>query len=326
MTLLAVEGLNVTLATDAGPVAVVHDVGFTLDRRETLGIVGESGCGKTMTALALMGLLPEAARTAGRILFDGEDLLAADEARLCSLRGDRLAMIFQEPTTALNPVHTVGHQVAEVLMLHRDMAETAALAEARRLLDMVGLPRAAERLAAYPHQLSGGQRQRVMIAMALACKPDILVADEPTTALDVTVQAQILDLIGELVRELGMALVLITHDLGVVGQVTDRVAVMYAGRVVESGPTEAIFAKRAHPYTQGLFKARPSHAGQGRAAGTAARLATIPGLVPDPRSPPPGCAFAPRCPHAIEICRRPPPLVAIGESHDALCHRVGEWT
>jgi peptide/nickel transport system ATP-binding protein len=324
MALLEVDRLSVALATGSGPVTVVRDVGFTLDRRETLGIVGESGCGKTMTALAIMGLLPESAQATGRIRFDGEDLLAADEARLCRLRGDRLAMIFQEPMTALNPVHTVGHQIAEVLMLHRDATEAAGLAEARRLLDMVGLPQAGERLAAYPHQLSGGQRQRVMIAMALACRPDILVADEPTTALDVTVQAQILDLIGDLVRELGMALVLITHDLGVVGQVTDRVAVMYAGRVVESGPTEAIFARRAHPYTQGLFKARPSHAGQGHAG--LVRLETIPGVVPDPSAHPPGCTFAPRCPRAIEICRQPPPLVALGGDHDALCHRVREWT
>jgi peptide/nickel transport system ATP-binding protein len=324
MTLLAVEGLNVALATGTGPVGIVRDVGFALDRRETLGIVGESGCGKTMTALAVMGLLPEMARATGRILFAGEDLLAAAETRLCALRGNRIAMIFQEPMTALNPVHTVGDQVAEVLMLHRGMAESVALAEARRLFEMVGLPQAGERLAAYPHQLSGGQRQRAMIAMALACGPDLLVADEPTTALDVTVQAQILDLIGDLVRELGMALVLITHDLGVVGQVTDRVAVMYAGRIVESGPTEAIFARPAHPYTQGLFKARPSHAGRGYAG--AGRLETIPGVVPDPRAMPPGCAFAPRCPQALELCRREPRREFLGQGQDALCHRVREWT
>jgi peptide/nickel transport system ATP-binding protein len=328
MTLLAVESLSVTLAADSGPVTVVHDVGFALERRETLGIVGESGCGKTMTALALMGLLPDAARPAGRILFDGEDLLAAGEDRMCQLRGDRIAMIFQEPMTALNPVHTVGHQVAEVLMLHRGQGERAALAEALRLLDMVGIPRARERLRAYPHQLSGGQRQRVMIAAALACRPDILLADEPTTALDVTVQAQILDLIGELVRELGMALVLITHDLGVVGQVTDRVIVMYAGRVVENGPTEAIFTRRAHPYTQGLFAARPSQAGPRHAGQTSrqARLETIPGIVPDPRVAMVGCSFAARCRHAVDLCRSvPPPLVPIDDGHTALCHRVREW-
>ena len=323
MTLLTVDRLSVNLQGESGPVALVRDVSFTLDRRETLGIVGESGCGKTMTALALMGLLPEAARAEGRILFDGEDLVTADEARLCALRGDRIAMIFQEPMTSLNPVHTVGAQVAEVLRLHRAMGEGEALAEALRLLDLVGIPKARERLSAYPHQLSGGQRQRVMIAAALACRPDILLADEPTTALDVTVQAQILDLIGELVREFGMALVLITHDLGVVGQVTDRVIVMYAGNVVESGPTETIFAKRAHPYTQGLFAARPRHAGRTSQRG---RLDTIPGVVPDPSAVIAGCRFADRCRHAVDIChRQPPPLVPIGADHDALCHRVREW-
>jgi peptide/nickel transport system ATP-binding protein len=323
MALLSVDKLSVNIQGTSGPVALVRDVSFTLDRRETLGIVGESGCGKTMTALALMGLLPEAARAQGRILFDGEDLVGADEARLCALRGDRIAMIFQEPMTALNPLHTVGAQVAEVLRLHRAMGEREALVESLRLLDLVGIPKARERLSAYPHQLSGGQRQRVMIAAALACRPDILLADEPTTALDVTVQAQILDLIGELVREFGMALVLITHDLGVVGQVTDRVIVMYAGNVVESGPTEAIFAKRAHPYTQGLFAARPRHAGKASHRG---RLDTIPGVVPDPDAAIAGCRFAERCRHAVDLCKlQPAPSIPIGNSHSALCHRVREW-
>jgi peptide/nickel transport system ATP-binding protein len=315
--LLAVERLAVAIPGERGPVMLVREVDFAIGRGDILGIVGESGSGKSMTALALMGLLPDQAIASGRILLDGEDLLAAGEPRLCQLRGDRIAMVFQEPMTALNPVHTVGAQIAESLMLHRGLAHGAALAEAERLIDRVRLPEPRARLMAYPHQLSGGQRQRVMIAIALACAPDILIADEPTTALDVTVQAQILDLIHDLVEESGMAMILISHDLGVIHDVTDRVLVMYAGKVVESGPTVELFGRRGHPYTEALFGALPQ---------TGARhgpLIAIPGTVPEPASVGPGCAFADRCRLAIAACRSgEPPWRRIGPAHRALCLRA----
>jgi peptide/nickel transport system ATP-binding protein len=318
VTLLRVQNLAVHMPSVAGPIPLVRDVSLDLERGETLGIVGESGCGKSMTALALMGLLPERAVATGRIEFDGEELLAASEARMCEIRGNRMAMIFQEPMTALNPVHTVGQQIAESLMLHRGLARASALDEAVRLLDQVRLPEPRARLGQFPHQLSGGQRQRVMIAIALACKPDILIADEPTTALDVTVQAQILDLIHDLVEELGMALILISHDLGVVGDITDRVLVMYAGRIVESGPTVDLFDRRAHPYTRGLFGALPE---PGRTRGE--RLFAIPGTVPDPKDEIEGCAFAERCEYAESACRRgEPPWISVSERHFALCRRT----
>jgi peptide/nickel transport system ATP-binding protein len=317
--LLAVERLAVAIPGDLGPTMLVRAVDFAIGRGDILGIVGESGSGKSMTALALMGLLPEPAIASGRVLLDGEDLLAAGETRLCQLRGDRIAMVFQEPMTALNPVHTVGAQIAESLMLHRGLAHGSALAEAARLVDRVRLPEARARLMAYPHQLSGGQRQRVMIAIALACAPDILIADEPTTALDVTVQAQILDLIHDLVEESGMALILISHDLGVIHDVTDRVLVMYAGKVVESGPTVELFRRRAHPYTEALFGALPQ-TGAGRGP-----LVAIPGTVPEPASVGPGCAFADRCRLAIAECRASePPWRQIGPGHRALCLRAEE--
>jgi peptide/nickel transport system ATP-binding protein len=318
MALLAVDRLAVHMPTRRGPVPLVREVSFTIEKGETLGIVGESGCGKTMTALALMGLLPDGAIPSGEIRFEGENLLAVPEDRLCKLRGNRLAMIFQEPMSALNPVHTVGHQIAESLILHRGLYQADAAAEAVRLLELVRMPEPKARLAQYPHQLSGGQRQRVMIAIALACQPDILIADEPTTALDVTVQAQILDLIHDLVDELGMALVLISHDLGIVGDITDRVLVMYAGRVVEAGPTVDLFRRRAHPYTRGLFGALPD---PGLARGS--RLYAIPGTVPDPWRVMPGFAFAERCQLVEPACREAlPPDVAVGPSHRALCRRT----
>jgi peptide/nickel transport system ATP-binding protein len=266
-----------------------------------------------MTALAVMGLLPAAARAAGSIALAGEELVGAPERRLCALRGDRMAMVFQEPMTALNPVHRIGDQVAESLILHRGLARGAARARAADLLARVGIDRPQARLDAYPHELSGGQRQRVVIALALACAPDLVIADEPTSALDVTVQAQIVELLGQLADESGMALVLISHDLGVIGQLADRVVVMYAGAVAEEGPTADVFRRRVHPYTEGLFGALPQRGG-GR------RLRAIPGTVPAPADLPPGCPFHGRCPRGQDVCRdTPPPWVEAGPGHRARC-------
>jgi peptide/nickel transport system ATP-binding protein len=315
--LLDVQDLTVTLQTAAGPGRAVRDLSLRLDRGQTLGIVGESGCGKSMTALALIGLLPENAATSGRVLLDGDDLLAKDEAALCDIRGNRIAMIFQEPMTSLNPVHRIGRQIAEPLRLHRGLDDKAARAEALRLLDRVGMPNAARRIDAYPHELSGGQRQRAMIAIALSCGPDLLIADEPTTALDVTIQGQILELIGELVREDNMALVLISHDLGVIAETVDNVLVMYGGLAVERGPAARLFQRLAHPYSQGLFRALP------RLEPDPPRLATIAGSVPELAELPAGCPFAGRCPLTIEACWTvPPPVEIVSRDHSAACHRL----
>jgi peptide/nickel transport system ATP-binding protein len=320
MPLLEVESLTVTLSTNRGPADAVRNVSFALDRGETAGLVGESGCGKSITALALMSLLPERARTAGSVRLDGRDLATLGEDQLCALRGDRMAMIFQEPMTSLNPVQTIGRQVAEPLILHKGMSRAAARERALHLLDRVGLPNPAARLDQFPHQLSGGQRQRVMIAMALACDPDLLIADEPTTALDVTIQGQILDLILDLVEERGMALLLISHDLGVIAETTRRMMVMYGGSVVEAGPPAEVFARMAHPYTRGLFAARPT-----LGFATKAPLATIAGVVPELADLPPGCPFANRCPLMIPACNDglPPPL-SIGPDHVSRCIRAHE--
>ena len=326
MALLEVNNLTVTLATARGPANAVRGVSFALERGETVGLVGESGCGKSITALALMGLLPEGARVKGAVRLDGRDLVGLDEAQLCALRGDRIAMIFQEPMTSLNPLHPIGRQIAEPLVLHRSLGWAQARARALELLARVGIPDPARRIEAYPHQLSGGQRQRVMIAMALACDPDVLIADEPTTALDVTIQGQILDLIEDLVAERGMALILISHDLGVIAETVDRVMVMYGGRVIERGPVEAVFADLAHPYTQGLFAAVPK-LGQGRSGGYTGRLATIPGIVPELADLADGCSFADRCRLAIDSCRAAtPPLIGVNNAaaHDAACIRLDE--
>ena len=312
--MLAVENLTVALPMAGDLVPVLSGVSFALEKGESVGLVGESGSGKSMTALALMGLLPHGARVAGRIGFDGRDLLAASEPALCALRGRRLGMVFQEPMTALNPLHSIGAQVAEPLRLHEGLSRRQAAARARALLARVGLAPPRVTPEHYPHQLSGGQRQRVVIAIALACGPDLLIADEPTTALDVTVQAQVLDLIAGLAADAGMALLLITHDLGVVSQTVDRVMVMYAGRVVEQGPTRDVFGAMAHPYTRALFAASPHEAG--------GVPAPIPGQVPDPRHRPPGCAFAPRCGRAEADCTTAvPPLRPPGQSaaHLAAC-------
>ena len=313
--LLELRGLRVQLPGARGPVQALRGVSFSMARGEKLGLIGESGCGKSLTALAILGLLPEGAQLHGSLRLNGEELVGRPDDALARLRGDRVAMVFQEPMTALNPLHTIGAQVAEPLRLHRGLDARAARAEALRLLERVRLPNAAQRLDAWPHQLSGGQRQRVMIAMALACGPDLLIADEPTTALDVTLQHEVLMLIDELVQGSGMALLLISHDLGVMARHVQRLLVMYAGMVVESGPTAAVFAERAHPYTRGLYAARPR---LGATRGTL--LPTIPGRVPDLADLPAGCAFADRCEYAGDDCRRaPPPALGVGAQHVARC-------
>jgi len=316
--LLQVRDLTIELQTQRGPAVAVREVGFSLQAGETLGLVGESGSGKSLTAMALLGLLPEQARVTGSIVFDGRELVGQREPALRTLRGDRIGMIFQEPMTALNPVHTIGDQVAEPLRLHRGMGRAQARQEAIALLDRVGIADAARRVDAYPHQFSGGQRQRITIAMALACGPRLLVADEPTTALDVTLQRQILALLRELVAERGMALLLISHDLGVIAQNVQRVLVMYGGAVVESGPTASVFADAMHPYTLGLLAARPDlRTAKGQ------RLATIPGTVPELVDLPKGCPFAGRCAWTIPECGAVfPPAYEVGPGHAARCIRL----
>ena len=318
MALLEVKDLGVGLQTQRGRADAVRHVSFTLQRGETLGLIGESGCGKSITAMALLGLLPENATVSGSIRFDNQELVGSADAALRRLRGNRIGMIFQEPMTALNPLHTIGHQVAEPLRLHRGVSRDDSLKQAVALLERVGIADAARRVHAYPHQFSGGQRQRVTIAMALACGPDLLIADEPTTALDVTIQGQILDLISDLVRERGMALLLISHDLGVIAQNVSQMLVMYGGTVVESGPTSTVFAHRAHPYTRGLFGARPQ---VGAARG--ARLTTIVGSVPELVDLPAGCPFFDRCPLAVSECAVTLPAPSnLGPSHQASCLRL----
>jgi len=314
--LLSVQNLRVALETAHGQVEALRGLNFDMQRGEKVGLIGESGCGKSLTALATMGLLPARSQVIGSIALDGTELIGMPDEDMCKIRGARIGMIFQEPMTALNPLHTIGHQIAEPLLLHQRMTVSAAKLRTIELLERVQLPRAKERLQAYPHQLSGGQRQRVMMAMALACQPDILIADEPTTALDVTVQKEVLALISQLVSEDGMGLLLISHDLGLMRDQVDRVMVMYGGAVVESAPTEALFQTRLHPYTQGLFAARPQ---LGLKRGT--RLSTIPGQVPDLSNWPSACAFADRCAHAEASCRASlPALVQVSEpSHFVRC-------
>jgi peptide/nickel transport system ATP-binding protein len=316
--LLDVANLSVDLPTSGGVRRIVRDASFTLDHGQTLGIVGESGSGKTMTALALMGLLPDGATTSGAILFEGRDLLAMSEPALRELRGDRVAMIFQEPMTALNPLHSIGRQIAEPLILHRGLSEADAFRQAVTLLERVGLPDPARRARAYPHQLSGGQRQRAMIAMALGCEPRLIIADEPTTALDVTVQAQILDLIADLCARSDMALILVSHDLAVIAQNCERVLVMYGGMAMESGRTLDVLERPAHPYTQALLRARP-HVGGRRGE----RLQAIAGAAPAAGAMPKGCPFAERCPLTIPACvdALPPPAM-LGGDHIAHCIRI----
>jgi len=319
MTLLEVENLAVEIETDGGTARLLDGIDLAMDAGDWHGIVGESGCGKSMTALALMGLLPERARAMGQIRFAGRELLGLDEAALCRIRGAEIGMIFQEPMTALNPVHPIGRQIAEGLRHRRGLGRADAERRAVEAMRRVGLDPRAFSPELYPHQLSGGQRQRVMIAMVLARRPKLLIADEPTTALDVTVQAAILKLIAEIADETGMALLLITHDLGVIAAIAETTHVMYAGRVVETGPTDSVFRQLAHPYLRGLFDALPKDLLAPEARG--GRLAAIAGRVPDPIERHPACAFAPRCAFADHRCRaeRPgfEPLAAPG--HRVAC-------
>jgi peptide/nickel transport system ATP-binding protein len=308
--LVVVDRLAIAFDDRVQPIEAVRDVSFTLASGDTLGIVGESGSGKSMTARALIGLLPEGAQVSGTIAFDGQTLRAASERDWQGLRGRRIGMVFQEPMTALNPTSRVGDQIAEGLILHGVMTARAARAEALRLMERVGIARARERIGAYPHELSGGQRQRVMIAMALACKPSLLIADEPTSALDVTIQAQIVALLAELRAEYGLTLIVISHDLGVIADLAERTLVLYGGRVMEEGSTAALFRAPAHPYTRGLLAARP-----GRHRQKGEHLDAIPGNVPSAADFPPGCPFYGRCPEATERCRLDvPPPVACGDT------------
>ena len=319
MPLLDVRDLRTTFTSEGHTFAAVDGVSFTLEAGRTLGLVGESGCGKSVTALSIMGLVPKPPGdiAGGEIHFEGDDLLKLDAAGMRELRGNRIGMIFQEPMTSLNPAFTVGDQIAEVIIRHRNVSKAKADAQALEMLKRVHIPSPEARFHDYPHRLSGGMRQRVMIAMALACSPVLLIADEPTTALDVTIQAQILDLMRELREATGTAVILITHDLGVIAEVADDVAVMYAGRIVERAPVAALFDAPQHPYTIGLLGSIPQlHLEQDR-------LAAIEGQVPTPSKPVSGCRFHPRCPFAIERCRvEDPPLMTIRPHHDAACWRA----
>jgi peptide/nickel transport system ATP-binding protein len=299
--------------------SVVRSLNLRINRGGSFGLVGESGSGKSVTWLGALGLLPSTASVSGQALLEGENLMTASPQRLAHIRGGRIGLIFQDPGSALNPIHRVGAQVMEALRAHRGLTGAAAREEARHLFDQVGIPDASRRVDLYPHELSGGQNQRVMIAMALAGQPDLLIADEPTTALDTTIQAQILDLLDRLRRETGMALVLISHDLSVVAELCSTIAVMYAGRIVEHAPTDALFDRPAHPYTRGLLAAVPPLTGPRQ------RLISIPGNVPEPWNMPSGCAFAPRCPLAAEACATGvPPMRAVSPGHNAACLRVVE--
>ncbi len=320
--LLHVENLTIDFDTHHGPVRAVDGVSFTLAEGETLGLVGESGCGKSVTSLALLGLIPvpPGRIVAGSVRFDGFECIGAPEKTLRTMRGKAMSMIFQEPMTALNPVFTVGHQLVDVLRRHERLDRVQARKRGVEMLERVGIPRAAERMAEYPHELSGGLRQRIMIAMALACRPRLLIADEPTTALDVTTQAQVLAEIRELTEALGTAVILVTHDLGVIAEVCDRVAVMYCGQIVEQAPVDAVFRQPRHRYTEGLVAAVPRIREL-----PVDRLPTIPGTVPEPGRWPSGCRFAPRCAHADDACRaEQPALRRTGEADVACLHPAGD--
>lgn len=320
--LLELKNLSVDIESPRGKASILRGVDMTLSRGERLGIVGESGSGKSMAALAIMGLLPDSARMRGGLKFSGEDLVVAGEDRLCTLRGRRIAMIFQEPMTALNPVQSVGDQVAEGPRLQLGLNRRQAMDRAESLLERVDLPSAKFSPSLYPHQLSGGQRQRVMIAIALASEPELLIADEPTTALDASIQMGILDLIVGLTRERQMGLIIISHDLGVIARTTERMAVMYAGRFVETGRTSDLLTSMAHPYSQGLYRAMPRHAARSdQPARSRPRLPTIPGTVPDPYLPIQGCAFSNRCRHVETDCRTEKPrLEVVAPAHSVACH------
>jgi peptide/nickel transport system ATP-binding protein len=320
--LLSVRDLVTSFRTDSGVLRAVDHVSFEVPRGTTVALVGESGCGKSVTALSILRLLasPPARIEGGTVEFEGRNLLALPEREMRAVRGDAVSMIFQEPMTSLNPVYTVGWQIVEAVRLHRKKSRQDARARAVELLRLVGLPDAETTVDSYPHQLSGGQRQRVMIAMALACEPRLLLADEPTTALDVTIQAQILALLGDLQKRFSMSILLITHDLGVVAEHASRVVVMYAGRVVETAPVRDLFARPMHPYTRGLLESIPRPGVR-----TGRRLRAIEGLVPDMRNVPAACRFADRCPMRVERCtREEPELVSVGPGRMSRCWRSSE--
>jgi peptide/nickel transport system ATP-binding protein/oligopeptide transport system ATP-binding protein len=321
--LLEVDRLKTHFFTDDGVVRAVDGISFGLEPRQTIGIVGESGCGKSVTSLSIMRLYPSPPGRVvdGRIMFKGRDLVRISREEIRKIRGDEISMIFQEPMTSLNPIFRVGRQLSETVMLHQGLSKKAALDKSVEMLDLVGIPSAKNRLRDYPHQLSGGMRQRVMIAMALSCNPDLLIADEPTTALDVTIQAQILDLMNRLKDEVGTAIIFITHDLGVIAEMAREVAVMYAGVVVEKAGVEDLFAHPRHPYTQGLLGSLPR---PDRDAGAKTKLAAIPGIVPSLLDLPRGCRFMDRCRQAMEVCgRQEPELVDQEDGHYVRCWLYG---
>jgi peptide/nickel transport system ATP-binding protein/oligopeptide transport system ATP-binding protein len=321
MTLLQVTDLTTAFRTASGEVTAIENVSFTLEKGEILGIVGESGSGKSVTALAIMGLLPRppARILGGSIIFENQDLLKLSDRSMQRLRGPGIAMVFQEPMTSLNPVFTIGEQIMETIKAHESLSQKATFARAVEMLEKVGIPSAATRMTDYPHQLSGGQRQRVMLAIALVCRPRLLIADEPTTALDVTIQAQILELLMDLRDEFGMAIMMITHNMGVIAETADRVLVMYAGRTVEQAPVTRLFDHPLHPYTQGLLSCVPT------LDQDQDRLVAIPGSLPEPSRRPPGCRFSARCTHAISACSETiPPLDRYDPNHDAACIRIRE--
>jgi oligopeptide/dipeptide ABC transporter ATP-binding protein len=321
-TLLNIENLKTYFRTEAGEARAVDGISFSIDRGETLGLVGESGCGKSVTSLSIMRLIPD---PPGRIIegsinYRGRNLVELSDTEMQKVRGNDIAMIFQEPMTSLNPVYTCGFQIDEAVILHQNLAPAAARVKTVEMLHLVGIPDPEQRANEYPHQLSGGMRQRVMIAMALSCNPDVLIADEPTTALDVTIQAQILELLEKLQRELGMAVLMITHDLGVIAEVADRVAVMYAGKIVETADVNGIFEQPRHPYTIGLLESIP------KLHEKKEKLSVIPGTVPDATRFPEGCRFAPRCSRAQDVCRsEAPPLLTVEDSEAEPEHAVACW-
>jgi peptide/nickel transport system ATP-binding protein/oligopeptide transport system ATP-binding protein len=317
-SLLEVRGLRTYFDTDRGLFRAVDGIDFAVGRGKTVGLVGESGCGKSVTSLSVMGLVAEPGRVeADAVTFDGKDVLGLSADQRRQLRGGKMSMIFQEPMTSLNPVHTIGQQIVEAILAHTQLSPAAAKTRAIEMLDLVRIPSAATRFDDFPHRLSGGMRQRVMIAMALSCEPTLLIADEPTTALDVTIQAQILELLADLQRRLGMAILIITHDLGVIAEVADEVMVMYAGKIVEAGPVVELFANPQHPYTIGLLGSIP------RLDVDRERLSTIEGTVPSANNQPKGCRFSPRCPFADARCiNEPPPLREIGAGHRVACWRA----
>lgn len=315
-TLLSVENLVTSFKTEHAVIRAVDDVSFSIKKGQTVGLVGESGCGKSVTSLSILRLIqsPPGHIESGKIVFDGQNLLDLPESGMRAIRGNKISMIFQEPMTSLNPVFTIGNQIGEVFRIHRGMSRQEAREKSIEMLRLVKIPAPEKRIDEYPHQLSGGMRQRIMIAMALACRPELLVADEPTTALDVTIQAQILDLMAALQAELNMAILLITHDLGVVAEVCDHVIVMYAGKIAERAPVAQIYKNPKHPYTVGLLNSIP------RLGKKTERLPTIEGSVPSLAKLPVGCRFQTRCPHVHDKCRQAePPLIPVGDGHDAAC-------